>query len=94
MYTDERFAPNANPELLEASAGVYPDMLEGIRERTGCSLEEAQIIALTLWSTMHGLAMLWLDSQLQWQGAPPLETLAYQVTEMLGRLMPQQNPAS
>lgn len=93
MFTRERFKPGTNPELVESSTSIYPRIISGVQERTGCSPKEAEAIALVLWSTMHGLAMLWLDNQLQWPGAPPLEALAFDVTELLGRVMPEWNPS-
>jgi AcrR family transcriptional regulator len=91
MFTRERFKPGTHPELVESSTSIYPRIIAGVQERTGCSPQEAESIALVLWSTMHGLAMLWLDNQLSWEGAQPLETLAFEVTELLGRVMPKRN---
>jgi len=90
MYTHERFTPGTSPELVQWSGAIYPQIIAGVRERTGCSEEEASSIALVLWSTMHGLAMLALDNQLSWPGAKPLDTLAFEVTELLGRVMPER----
>ncbi len=84
MYSHERTSPGATKELAEATASIDARFIEGIRETAKCSVERARSIALLLWASMHGLAMLWLDGQLQWEGAPPLETLAFQVTELLG----------
>jgi len=90
MFTRERKSGSTSAELVEAASLIYPQLLYGVQQRTGCSLEEASSIALVLWSTMHGLTMLSLDRQLQWPGAPPLETLAFEVTELLGRIMPEK----
>lgn len=90
MYSHERATGSASPELVEASSAIYPQLLQGIQGRTGCSDAQAHTIALTLWSSVHGMAMLWLDGQLQWPGAPPLETLAFQVTDLLGLVMPRR----
>lgn len=84
MYSHERTGPNATKELADATASIDVRFIEGIREKAKCSVEHARSIALLLWASMHGLAMLWLDGQLQWEGAPPLESLAFQVTELLG----------
>ena len=92
MYTRE-CGPNTPPELAEASSGFYPKMVEGICAATGCSVEQASSISLLLWSTMHGLAMLWLDHQLLWEGHPPLDKLAYELSELLGRILQSPNPA-
>ena len=91
MFTHERFTPGTSPDLVRWSGAIYPHIIAGVQARTGCSDEEASSIALVLWSTMHGLAMLALDNQLSWPEAKPLDTLAFEVTELLGRVMPEQN---
>lgn len=87
MYSHERSSPDTSPELVEASSKIYSEMVEGIRQRTGCGIDEAYRIALLFWSSMHGLAMLSLDGQLNWPGAAPLGTLAHEITELLGRVL-------
>ena len=87
MYTREHSIPHATPEVVEASKQIYPNLVEGICQTTGCSQDQAHGIALVLWSTLHGLAMLWLDGQLHGTGATSIDTLAYDVTELLGRIL-------
>lgn len=90
MYSHERATGSASTELVEASSTIYPQLLQGIQGRTGCTDAQAHTIALTLWSSVHGIAMLWLDGQLQWPGAPPLGTIAFEVTDLLGLVMPRR----
>jgi AcrR family transcriptional regulator len=92
MYSQQRFTPDPQGDLDRASTGVYPEMIDGIRQATGCDEEEAKMVGLLLWSAMHGLAMLWLEEQLQTTGEKSIEPLARRITELLGRAMPQQDP--
>jgi AcrR family transcriptional regulator len=87
MYSHERNDSSENKEMAESSAAGHRRFIERIRERAGCSEERAQSISLLLWASVHGLAMLWLDRQLRWEGVPSLESLASQMTEMLGVVM-------
>jgi len=94
MYSHLRFTPDQAGALDRANTGVYPEMIDGIRQATGCDEAEARMVGLLLWSAMHGLAMLWLEDQLQPSGAKTIEPLARRITELLGRVMPQQNPST
>lgn len=87
MYSQQRFTPDAQGEQDRATTGVYPEMIDGICQATGCTPDEARFVGILLWSTMHGLAMLWLEGQLQATGADSLETLANEITGRLGRLL-------
>ncbi len=87
MYSQQRFTPDPEGELDRANTGVYPEMIDGICVATGCTPEEAMLVGVLLWSTMPGLAMLWLEGQLQATGADSLESLAEAVTKRLGRLL-------
>lgn len=87
MYSQQRFTPDAQGEEDRANTGVYPEMIDGICQATGCTPDEARFVGVLLWSTMHGLAMLWLEGQLQATGAESLESLATEITGGLGRLL-------
>ncbi len=90
MYTWERRGDLPTEQAL-AGTGINDSMIEGIQQATGCSLEEARMIHLTLWAGMHGLVMLWLDGQLRWLERP-LESITMDVTRMLGRVMTGKDP--
>ncbi len=95
MYSQQRFTPDAQGEEDRATTGVYPEMIDGICQATGCTPDEARFVGVLLWSTMHGLAMLWQEGQLQATGADSLETLAAEITRRLGRLLePERGPGS
>jgi len=87
MYSHERDSSSMDPRMVEASAAAFQSFLRGIQDRLGCSEAHAHSVSLTLWSSVHGLAMLWLDGQLRWEGAPPLRDLATEVTNLLGALL-------
>jgi AcrR family transcriptional regulator len=73
--------------------GVVDDLtIEGIRRATGCSRKQAKQINLLLWSSVHGLAMLWLDGQLGPRNAQELETKTRELTELLGHVLKAIRP--
>jgi len=93
MYTLGKSKIPPSDELNQAAASVYDGILDGIREKTGCDREQARSIALLLWSSVHGITMLWLDGQFDGPDAPPLEALAFQVTEALAPVLTRQDPS-
>ena len=94
MYSLGKAKVPSSDELNQAAASVYEGILDGICEKTGCDRKQAQSIALLLWSSVHGITMLWLDGQFEGPDSPPLDALAFQVTEALGPVLRQQNPAA
>lgn len=92
MYSHERDDASLDPRLLEASQASFLKFILGIQQRLGCTEDHARTVALTLWASMHGLAMLWLDGQLRWEGAPSLSRLALEMTNLLGALIPYPRP--
>lgn len=59
-------------------------MLDGIRQAAGCDAPKAERILLLLWSSLHGVTMLWLDGQ--FQGAE-LRVKVLELTGMLGAVL-------
>lgn len=92
MYSQRRFTPDQAGDLDRASSDVYPEMIDGIRQATGCDEQEARMVGLLLWSSMHGLAMLWLEDQLQATGVKSIEPLARRITELLGMVLSRREP--
>jgi AcrR family transcriptional regulator len=87
IYSQQRFTPDSAGELDRSNTGIYPEMIDGICQATGCTAKEALMVGVLLWSTMHGLAMLWLEGQLASTGADSLESLASEITGRLGQLL-------
>ena len=67
----------ANDGVARAGEAAYCVLLDGIRAAQQEGLiegeQDVQILALTLWSTVHGLAILLLDSSVQKMFPAPLE---------------------
>lgn len=65
--------------------GIVDDLtLDGICRTVGCGREQARRINLLLWSCVHGLAMLWLDGQIQ---VDNLEETTQDLTNLLGPVL-------
>lgn len=87
MYASEPAAPGNEAERL-AGGPLNAAMVDVIETHLGCGPEEARRIQLTMWSAVHGLAMLHLDGQLGWTGTDSGEALARMVCDQLAKLMP------
>lgn len=86
MFTQEFI--QLSPEEPTPKDGVVDDLtLDGIRRATGCSPEQAKQVNLLLWSSVHGLAMLWLDGQLGPRDPRDLEAKTLELTELLGHVL-------
>lgn len=87
MFGDELANGEALPELEEASVAVFGLLRSGIsalRERGVIINKPVDPIAITCWSTMHGLAMLILDGQVPWlTGKAQAMELVQTTTEIL-----------
>jgi len=87
MYTRERPADDRDTELARAGAEAFRILEDGICQETGRSRDEARGIALLLWSSMHGLAMLWLDGQLRWLGGSGIVPVAGHLADTLAAML-------
>jgi AcrR family transcriptional regulator len=80
------FAPEigTSPELRQAGQATFTLLAEGLG-RIGISIEEAKVAAVAAWSLVHGLAMLWIDEQLEAVGleGATAEELAARCAAML-----------
>lgn len=86
MYTQESIL--LPPEEPQPTEGVVDDLtLTGIRQATGCTLQQAKQINLLLWSSVHGLAMLWLDGKLGPSDSDDLERKTLEITDLLGHVL-------
>lgn len=84
-----------SPEEPCPQEGIVDDLtLEGIRQATGCSHEQAKQINLLLWSSVHGLAMLWLDGQLGQIDTCDLETKTLEITDLLSHVLTASTQSS
>lgn len=90
MYASVPAAPVNEAEQL-AGGPLNAVMVSEIDRHLGCGLEEARRIVLTMWSAVHGLAMLHLDGQLGWTGTDSGETLARMVCDQLARLLERRS---
>ncbi len=88
MYTRERVRDDRESELAQAGADAFRILVDGICQASGCPHERAKSIALLLWSSMHGLALLWLDGQLEWTGEPDIAPLAASLADTLALVLP------
>lgn len=88
MYTRERVRDDRESELARAGADAFRILVDGICQASGCPHERAKSIALLLWSSMHGLALLWLDGQLAWTGESRIAPLAAALADTLSLVLP------
>lgn len=80
------FAPEigTSPELRQAGQATFAQLAEGLG-RVGIVGKQAAMAAVAAWSLMHGLAVLWIDEQLEvanLEGAT-VEEVAEQCAAML-----------
>jgi AcrR family transcriptional regulator len=78
----------SRPELVQAKPLTYQLLWETIEDcqRAGVAPSgDPQPLVLTAWSTVHGLATLWIDGALPGRGLDP-ERLAPMVPALLGSL--------
>jgi AcrR family transcriptional regulator len=76
-----------DPALAAAGDATFALLLGGVREvqaEGGAPGADPEIVAYLAWSTVHGLAALWLGGPLQ-QAGRPFEELAGEVATLLGR---------
>jgi AcrR family transcriptional regulator len=76
-----------DPALAAAGDATFALLLGGVREvqaEGGAPGADPEIVAYLAWSTVHGLAALWLGGPLQQAGRPFAE-LAGEVATLLGR---------
>lgn len=88
MYTRERVREDRESELAQAGADAFRILVDGICQASGCPHDRAKSIALLLWSSMHGLALLWLDGQLAWTGETEISPLAAALADTLALVLP------
>lgn len=84
MYTRERTPGMASEELSQAGSAVYQEMIRTLMNFVGLPQAQAETVALLLWTSVHGLAMLWLDGQLAWLGHKSIDPLSWIITEAIG----------
>ncbi len=96
MFSPEVAGGRASPALQEAARTTFSRLLAGLGQARGVAPEAALDGAITAWATMHGLALLWIDDQLNWvapsgdqstgdqPARDPAEALALRVTRVLG----------
>ncbi len=81
------FAPaiETSAEVRQAGHATFALLAEGLG-RVGLAPKEARIAAVAAWSLMHGLAVLWIDDQLEVAGleGATVEQVAAQCASMLG----------
>jgi AcrR family transcriptional regulator len=83
MFSPEVTGERATAALRQASGSTY-SLLTARLCAVGLSESAASDAALLAWSTVHGLAMLWLDRQLTFPGlASSAEDLAQKVLGIL-----------
>lgn len=86
MFTQENLTPEYPGPA--PSKGIIDDLVIADLQRTlGCPYPVAQQINLLLWSTVHGLAMLWLDGRVGNRNPEELERLTYEISDRLGRVL-------
>ena len=76
-----------DPALAAAGDATFALLLGGVREvqaEGGAPGADPEIVAYLAWSTVHGLAALWLGGPLQ-QAGRPFDELAGEVATLLGR---------
>ena len=76
-----------DPALVAAGDATFALLLGGVREvqaEGGAPGADPEIVAYLAWSTVHGLAALWLGGPLQ-QAGRPFDQLAGEVATLLGR---------
>src|SRR4029453_15329856 len=77
----------AAPALAAAGDATFALLLGGVREvqaEGGAPGADPETVAYLAWSTVHGLAALWLGGPLQ-QAGRPFDELAGEVATLLGR---------
>jgi AcrR family transcriptional regulator len=85
-----------DPALVGAGDATFALLLGGVREvqaEGGAPGADPEIVAYLAWSTVHGLAALWLGGPLQQTGRP-FDQLAGQVATLLGRAFTPPLPTS
>jgi AcrR family transcriptional regulator len=85
-----------DPALVAAGDATFALLLGGVREvqaEGGAPGADPEIVAYLAWSTVHGLAALWLGGPLQQTGRP-FDQLAGQVATLLGRAFTPPLPTS
>ena len=83
-----------DPALVAAGDATFALLLGGVREvqaEGGAPGADPEIVAYLAWSTVHGLAALWLGGPLQQTGRP-FDQLAGQVATLLGRAFATPTP--
>ena len=101
MFTPEI---ESSPEVRQAGHATFALLAKGLG-RIGVPPKEAKIAAVAAWSLMHGLAVLWIDEQLEVAGleGATVEEVAAQCASMLavsakarlkanGRAQPSHTP--
>jgi AcrR family transcriptional regulator len=76
-----------DPALVAAGDATFALLLGGVREiqaAGGAPGADPEVVAYLAWSTVHGLAALWLGGPLQQTGRP-FDQLADEVATLLGR---------
>jgi AcrR family transcriptional regulator len=83
-----------DPALAAAGEATFALLLVGVRDvqaEGGAPGADPEIVAYLAWSTVHGLAALWLGGSLQ-QAQRPFDELAGEVGVLLGRALAPPHP--
>jgi AcrR family transcriptional regulator len=84
MFGPELADRKAHPDLAQAAKGVFAQLMAPAGELLGPGSGEPGVLGPTLWSLVHGLAMLLIDRQLPGPVQPAAaRRLALAVTEQL-----------
>lgn len=91
MFSPQVAEKKDYPELQDAAASAY-SLLRGLVESQGADnqrLNDTELISVSAWALVHGLAVLCIDGQVGPEGADPAfaERFAYEATGALYRGM-------
>lgn len=73
------------PNTSEESYEILETTIKNCKTANALVAADEEVLAITLWSLVHGLASLWLDNQLTHK-TKPAKTLAQEVTALITKL--------
>ncbi|WP_330183535.1 TetR/AcrR family transcriptional regulator [Nocardia sp. NBC_01503] len=88
MFRPELYEPDKHPATATAGDAAYAVLEQAVADATGSGglpSEEADTLALALWSLAHGLASLTLDGKLELRSAQ-MGTTAVELSDRVTRL--------